>query len=121
MTKKEKEQKIMEAFDLKVGDKIKACYVIYEIIEGEECHILHPINPDLHDVLSLTHVLMNYDWEKVEANKKCEDFDECDGCPLIDWMCGDLLHEDLSDKTIGEVFDKIENKLVESKKRIYGV
>ena len=124
MTRKEKELKMLETLGLKVGDKIKACYVIYEIVEEEEFHILHPVDngvSELVNVGSIAHVLLDYDWKKIKSSikdKKCKDFDRCIGCPIYksDYLdCGNGEEETLEEK-----YNKANQDLNKLKTEIFG-
>ena len=136
MTKKEIQKRLLESLGLMVGDRIKVTqknhvhtnkiFIIRETEdEGDyDEYYLGPETPSsLRKEMYLLSILIDMDWEKVETplkDKKCEDFDACDGCPLHDYFCADLIDEDPSNKTIGEVYDKIEKRLFKAKKEIYG-
>lgn len=150
MTRKEAEKELLESLGLSVGDRIKVTqenYVhankIFVIRETEddrdydgyylgletssferEMYLLSiPETPSLKKGMYSLSILIDTDWEKVETplkDKKCEDFNNCEGCPLHDWFCAELIDEDPSNKIISEIYNKIEKKLFKAKEEIFG-
>ena len=123
MTRKEKEQKLLEMFNLKVGDRIK-CGLIYEIVEREKGYVLHPVkyrDDDYYDISIISVII--YDWEKVDPilkDKKCKDIDFCTQCPLENHNCGAFYKGDTGEHTLGEIFIEVKRDLDRAKEKIFG-
>ena len=120
MTKKEKELELIYAFDLIIGDKIKIEDKIYKIIEDIDEVLLE--NQKGHRFM--IYLLISEDWEKLKLSikdKRCKDFQNCQGCPFLkrcglDCTCIDY-HEDL---TLEEIYKKMEEDLFIAKQEIFG-
>ena len=86
MTRKEKELKLLEMFDLKVGDTVKINDLnTYQIVEEDNCFRLKKIDK----TVSLS-ALLQYNFEKVTAIKLgevvCLKMD-CELCPFFHLRC----------------------------------
>lgn len=125
MTRKEKELKVLEAFGLKVGDKIKIIFDCLEdtivslvtVVENEERFYLKNKEEATFNI----DILFREEWEKIKPstkNKKCKDFDRCIGCPIYksDYLdCGNGEQETLEEK-----YNKAKQDLDKLKTEIYG-
>lgn len=124
MTRKEKELKALEAFDLKIGDRIKGNEPVnpfFKIVEDDTS--IRVINEETGVEYNAVYYITFYDWEKAETplrDKKCKDFN-CTGCPIYKAKqieC--LIVKDISDITIGEVYNEIKEEVDEVGKELYG-
>ena len=129
MTRKEKELKMIEALDLKVGDRIKTKVdpTVLEIIEKEPdgfafresfIALQEPGEEDFY----LIQLLYEVDWERIEPPlkyKKCSDFKNCIDCPLFEFKAlGCQFVEDYKDMTLEELCNKFEKEIKNAKQEI---
>ena len=136
MTKKEKQKRLLESLGLGVGDRIKVTQKnnvhtnkIFIIRETEDNHdyngyyLGHESSSLKVEDRYLLSILIDMDWEKVETplkDKTCDDIEGCDGCPLHNFYCAEIIDEDLSNITVSEVYNGIEKKLFIAKEKIFG-
>lgn len=130
MTKKEKELKILELFNLKIGDRIISDYsaksifkpCTYKITERESnIWVINEKTGFEYDAVYFT--TMFDDWTKLEPSlkdKKCKDI-TCYDCPFGNFRffdCG--CYGDLREKAIGEIYNIVKQDLDKAKKEIFG-
>ena len=126
MTRKEKELKVLEAFGLKVGDKIKIIFDCLEdtivslvtVVENEERFYLKNKEEATFNI----DILFREEWEKVEPSlkdEKCKDV-SCDVCPLNKEHLYCRCYTAYSYETLGEIYEKIKADLDEAKKELDG-
>lgn len=136
MTRKEKQKRLLESLGLSVRDRIKVTqknnvhtnkiFVIRETEDDRDYdgyYLGHESSSIKVEEMYLLSILIDMDWEKVETplkDKTCDDIEGCDGCPLHNFYCAEIIDEDLSDITVSEVYNKIENKLFIAKEEIFG-
>ena len=124
MTRKEIQLKVLELFGLKIGDKVKSLLYsnnIYTIEEIDKKIKLVNIETGYKESISL---LLDIDWEKIEPpvkDKKCIDFEHCNGCPFYKLRainCCYITKE--MDSSMVERYEGLNEIIKELKTKIYG-
>lgn len=135
MTKKEKDLKVLEAFNLKIGDSVKISpdtpthifkgdvFVITERADGVIVLCQKIADTVSDNVAFNVGFLLDESWTKLKSSlkdKKCKDI-TCYDCPFGDFRLFDCDYDsDLKEKTIGEIYNSVKQDLDKVKKEIFG-